>query len=274
MIGPATIYRGDVVHKRLRPVPHALTYHVFSLLLDVDRIDEVARTHRWFSRNKFNLLSFYDRDHGPRCDTAIGDHARTLLQQHGFATANVRILLLSYPRVFGYVFNPLSVYYVFDAGDALVALIYEVNNTFGERKSHVVAAGDGDVGVYAQTGRKQLFVSPFASGEGSYGFRVRAPAENEALVLGVNYRDSEGPLIKTHFRANGVPMTDSHVLVAVAAMPLMTVKVMAAIHWEAAKIWWKGVPLARRHRSPKFSVASADDAAPASTTPSPPRATT
>jgi uncharacterized protein len=272
MIGPATLYRGDVVHKRLRPVPHALSYRVFSLLLDVDRIDEVAAGNRWFSRNRFNLVSFYDRDHGPGEAAPIGDHARRLLADHGFATSGVRILLLAYPRMFGYAFNPLSVYYALDGTGALLALIYEVNNTFGERKSHVIAAGDTRDGVYAQAGQKQLFVSPFAVGRGAYGFRVTRPSIAEPLVLAVNYRDPDGPLIKTHFRANGVPMGEGNLLAALAAYPLMTLKVMAGIHWEAAKIWAKGNPLARRHRSPKYSIATVDGEAGSIVRPGTPRA--
>jgi uncharacterized protein len=258
MIGPAILYRGDVIHKRLRPVPHVLKYQVFSLLLDVDRIDEVAAGNRWFSRNAFNVVSFYDCDHGRGEKAPIGDHARRLLVDHGFAPEDLRILVLAYPRMFGYAFNPLSVYYALDGCGTLVAMIYEVNNTFGERKSHVIRAGEARDGVYAQSGRKELFVSPFAVGRGHYGFRVTKPTVGEPLILGVNYRDPDGPLIKTHFRAAGASLSERSLLAAVAAYPFMTLKVIAGIHWEAAKIWAKGIPLVRRHRSPKFSIATLD----------------
>jgi uncharacterized protein len=119
MIAPATIYTGTVVHKRIRPKTHALSYGVYSLLLDVDRLDDIAKVTRLFSVNRFNILSFYDRDHGPGDGTPAATHARDILNLAGFDAANLRILLLSYPRVLGYVFNPLSVYFALDQTVAL-----------------------------------------------------------------------------------------------------------------------------------------------------------
>ena len=193
MNDPGRVYTGNVVHKRIRPRPHALSYRVFSLLLDVDKIDELAGALRTFSRNRFNLLSFHDRDHGSGDGTPAGVQARSVLAKAGIGLEGGRILLLAYPRVLGYVFNPLSVYYAFAAGGELVALIYEVNNTFGERRSYVVRAGDCQGRVHAQSAKKQMYVSPFASGSGRYGFRVTVPGET--LLVGVQLHDEDGPLI-------------------------------------------------------------------------------
>lgn len=248
------VYTGTVVHKRLRPKPHALAYEVFSLLLDADAIDDLAATNRLFSRNKFNFLSFYDRDHGAGDGTPVGDHARAVLSASGF-TADGQILLLAYPRVFGYVFNPIAVYYAFRRDGELDALIYEVSNTFGERKSYVVAAGAARQGAHAQSCPKELFVSPFASSHGRYGFRVTLPAEE--LLVGVNLRDGDGPLIKTHFRGRALPFSDGVFARLMLRYPLLTLKVTGAIHLEAAKLWLKGVPLVRGHRSPRYSISAA-----------------
>ncbi|MGQ0457583.1 MAG: DUF1365 domain-containing protein [Hyphomicrobium sp.] len=249
----AAIYAGRVVHKRLRPKQHALDYGVFALLLDVDQIDEAARRCRLFSRNRFNLVSFYDRDHGAGDGATAGEVARRSLQSAGRPHHGRRIRLLTYPRILGYVFNPLSVYFVSAPDGALESLVYEVSNTFGERKSYVLAAGDvRDGGVFAQACAKEMFVSPFASGRGAYGFRVIDPAER-ALVA-VLLSDADGALIKTHFRAAREDLSDRQLLRHVARYPLLTLKVIAAIHYEAMKLWLKGVPLATRHASPRYST--------------------
>ncbi len=253
---PARLYIGDVVHKRLRPRPHALSYRVFSLLLDVDRIDEAAASCRLFARNRFAPVSFYDADHGPGEPGPIGAHARGILADAGFGPEAVRrIELLSYPRIFGYVFNPLSVYFAYDAADRLTALVYEVNNTFSERIAYVVPAGSPEAGVYAQSCAKEMFVSPFASGAGRYGFRVAPPGDR--VLVAVSFRDADGPLLKTHFKAEARPLDDMQLARQLVRRPLMTMSVMAAIHYEALKLWLKGVPLVRGHVSPRYSVSHA-----------------
>ncbi|MBR2534902.1 MAG: DUF1365 domain-containing protein [Hyphomicrobium sp.] len=253
MISDAAIYAGHVVHKRLRPKPHTLRYRVFSVLVDIEEIDALAARLRLFSRNRFNLFSLYDRDHGPGDGTDLIDIARTCLKNAQRPHENRRILLLCYPRILGYVFNPLSVYYVYAPDGALETLIYEVNNTFGERTSYVVAAGDVAAGgVYAQACAKRMYVSPFANGRGGYAFRITEP-DGTALVA-VMLSDTGGPLIKTHFRAAREDMTDRRLAGLLARYPLLTLKVIAAIHYEALKLWLKGVPLTDRHKSPRYST--------------------
>lgn len=267
---PAHICHGVVVHKRLRPKPHSMHYRVFSLLLDVDRIDEVARQTRFFARNRFAPVSFYDRDHGAGDGENVAHHARDVLRQAGLADGVTRILLLTYPRVFGYVFNPLSVYFAFNQTGELTALVYEVSNTFKERMSYVVPAGKpAQVAsspaadetpsrrVYAQTCAKSLFVSPFAAQDGQYGFHVTHPDDD--ILVGVNFRDQAGPLIKTHFKAHAVEMTSATLMTALLRRPALTFKVITAIHYEAAKLFFKGVPLVRGRSSPRFSVRYAED---------------
>lgn len=250
------IYEGVVVHKRLRPKPHALTYKVFSLLLDADRIGEACGGVRLLSHNARNVLSFYDRDHGAGDGVPVGVHARQLFAGAGIAMDGAsRILLLAYPRVLGYVFNPLSVFYALDGSGRLQALIYEVNNTFGERTSYVVRAGEPAGQVYYHSAAKQMSVSPFAEGSGRYAFHVTAPGAD--LLLGVSFRDDEGPLIKTHFKGRGLALTDRTLAGLLLRLPFLTFKVMGAIHLEALKLWWKGVPLTTRQPSPAYSVSNA-----------------
>lgn len=249
----ALIFAGRVVHKRLRPKRHGLSYRVFTLLLDVDQLDAVAKRCRLFSRNQFNIFSFHDKDHGPGDGTSIKDVARLSLANAGRPYDGRRILLLTYPRLFGYVFTPLSVFYVYAPDGKLETLIYEVNNTFGERTSYVVAAGViAAGGVYAQACAKEMYVSPFASGRGGYKFRVIEPGRE--AVVAVLLSDADGALIKTHFRGASEPLDDRALAGLVFRYPLFTLKVIAAIHYEALKLWLKGVPLSDRHVSPAYST--------------------
>ncbi len=253
----SAIWVGTVVHKRLRPKQHSLRYSVFSLLLDVDRIDETARGCRLFSRNRWNAISFFDVDHGPPGTSDVAAHARALFNDGGIELgADTRILLLSYPRVLGYVFNPLSVYFAVDRDGDIAGLIYEVNNTWGERHSYVVPAGKPRNGVYAHEVTKHMFVSPFIEEKGHYTFRVSAAADE--LVVAVMVHDREGPLLKTYFKARAKSFGDRALSTLLLRFPLMTMKVTAGIHLEALRLWLKGVPLVSGHSGPKFSVTNVE----------------
>ncbi len=253
----SAIYAGQVVHKRLRPKLHALNYRVFTLLLDVDAIDATTQRLWLLSRNRFNVFSLYDRDHGSGDGACVGTIARRCLDDAGRPSQNRQILLLTYPRLLGYVFNPLSVFYVIAPDGRFESVIYEVSNTFGERKSYVLAVGDNHDGVYAQACAKEMYVSPFTEFKGEYAFRVTEPARHSQpgheAVVAVLLRDGDGALIKTHFRGTERPLTDASLARVALAYPLMTLKIMAAIHYEALRLWLKGIPLTTRQTSPKFS---------------------
>lgn len=249
----SAICSGEVIHVRLRPRNHRLRYRVFSLLLDVDDIDGAASRMRLFSRNRFNLVSFHDRDHGAATGIPVGDHARTVFREAGLEAATHRVLLLAYPRILGYVFNPLVIYFGYDGAGALAGVIYEVNNTVGERTSYVIAAGEPTGGVYAHGCEKSMYVSPFTPAAARYAFRLRAtPTEILAAVL---VSDGDGALLRTHFKGKPTALDDRALGAAICRHPLLTFKVIAAIHWEALRLFLKGVPVVRRHRSPRFTIA-------------------
>ena len=249
------LYPGIVSHKRLRPKPHALAYGVFSMLVDLDRLGDLDRRLRLFSTNRWNLYSFHDRDHGPGDGALVAGHYRAALTRAGFDVTGGRLLMLCYPRVLGFVFNPISVVYAYDRDGRHVAMVYEVNNTFGERKSYVIAVEEPAAQVHAQGCAKEMSVSPFTASSGEYGFRVTAPGDD--LVVAVTLRDAAGPILKTMFKGRRAPMTDRRLAWFALAYPLLTLKVVAAINLEAAKLWWKGIPVVRRHRSPRYSVSVA-----------------
>jgi hypothetical protein len=254
MMRPSTaVYAGHVVHQRVAPRRHRFRYRVFALALDVDEIDQTAAKLRLFSRNSANIVSFHDRDHGPGDGVAVGDHARRLLAGAGLAAAGARITLLCYPRILGYVFNPLSVYFCRCADDSIGAVIYEVTNTFRERVSYVIPVRASPGELLTHVCRKTIYVSPFTRAEGRYGFHVRM-AESD-VVIGVDFRDAQGPVLNTHFRGVRFELNDRTLAAMLARHPLMTFKVISAIHLEAARIWLKGVSPVRRHVSPAYSVA-------------------
>lgn len=233
----AALYHGVVTHRRFKPVEHRLAYRVFSLLVDLDRLDALDGGLRLFSRNRFNLFSLFDRDHGDG-SSDLAAHVRALLRERGFCGSG-RILLLCYPRILGYVFNPLSVFYCHDADNRLEAILYEVRNTFGGKHSYLIAAGDED--IVRQQAKKSFHVSPFIDMDATYRFRLTRPGER--LTLSIRESDAEGPLLDAVFAGKAEAVSDHALLAAFFRYPLMTLKVIVAIHFEAAKLFVKGMRL-------------------------------
>lgn len=249
----ARLYHGAVTHRRLKPVGHAFAYRVFSMLIDIDRIDEIAEKSRWFSRNRFNLFSFHDADHAFSQEDAVSPGVRTTLRSHGYR-GDGRILLLCYPRILGYVFNPLSIFYCHDARGRLEAVLYEVRNTFGGRHSYLIPAED-DAEVIRQSADKRLHVSPFMDMDHQYAFRLSRPGET--LSVFIHQTDREGAIFNAAFAGRAEAMTDAALLKAFFRYPLMTVKIIAAIHFEAGRLFLKGMRLKGRGADPAEPVSAA-----------------
>lgn len=242
---------GTVMHQRLQPLRHRLQYRVWSLLLDLDELPTLPQRLRWFSIGRFNLFSLDPRDHGSG-DGDLRGHVEAQLRAAGLQ-GSARIVLMTMPRVLGYAFNPLSVYFCHDADERLRAILYEVNNTFGERHSYLIEvdpAQAGGLGVTQQCG-KVMHVSPFLSRDLLYRFRVDAPSpDRAALSLGVSVHDAAAPhaaVLNARLDARRAPLTDTALLRVFFSHPLLTLKVIGAIHWEALRLWLKG---ARFHPKP------------------------
>lgn len=243
----SVIYVGRVGHQRHRPRAHRLDYRVFSLLLDLDELPELGRRLRLFAHNGSGLFSLRDRDHGPGDGSPLGPYVRGLLARAGVHDADGPIRLLCYPRVLGFVFNPLSVYYCHRTDGSLRALIYEVNNTFGERHSYVIPVVEDGPRV-RQTVRKAFYVSPFLPMDCEYEFRLRPPGEHLSLAI---HETHEGePILDAWFTGKRRPLSDVTLVRAALSIPLLTLKVLAGIHWEAFKLWRKGIPLFRHAPTP------------------------
>jgi DUF1365 family protein len=254
--GASALYRGEVMHRRSRPKVHRFSYRVFWLLLDLDEVEGLDRRMRLFSRNRFNLLSFHDSDHGDGSAAALRLQIEARLERAGIDIGAGPVRLLTMPRVLGYVFNPISLFYCHHADGRLAALVYEVTNTFGARHAYVVPVPQADqaAGQIAHGAAKALYVSPFMGMEMVYAFRGHVPAER--LDLTITGWDAEGLLITAAMSAARQPMEDRDLLAAAIALPLLTLKVVTAIHWQALRLWLKGVKLTRPPTSARETLAA------------------
>lgn len=246
------LYAGDVMHRRVRPRPHRLSYRVLSFLIDLDETDTLAGRLRLFSRNRFNLFSFHDRDHGDGTGIDLKGQVEAHLRAGGVTPDGGAIRLMCMPRVLGFTFNPLSVYFCHDRTGRLVATLYEVSNTFGERHSYLMRAEPGDDAVVRQQAPKRFFVSPFMGMSHTYGFRLRPPDARYRLAITVS--DARGAVLTAVHVAERRPISDGALARAFLSFPLVTLKVVAGIYWEAAKIWVKGMPLYRKPSPPADAV--------------------
>jgi uncharacterized protein len=234
------IYIGTVTHKRLRPIAHELNYGVASFLVDVD--DLATGKLLWpLSHNRFNVFSIHDADHGDAgAGRTIRDFAWGRVADAGLKTEVRRILMLCYPRILGYAFNPLTTYFALDGEGRTRLVLYEVHNTFGGR--HIYASDPvPPAGLAWHVTEKVFRVSPFNDVEGSY--RLRATEPLDELALGVALSTAEGPLLKAYFRGQRLEFTAATMLRVFARWPFQSLKVIGGIHWEALKLWLKGLNL-------------------------------
>ena len=253
----SAIYAGSVMHRRFRPVTHSLHYRMFTMLLDLDEVPRLDSALRWFSRGRANLMSWRPEDHLSGGSDLRGE-VDGILATAGLDPTGGSVRLLAMPRILGFTFNPICVYLCHRASGALQAVVYEVNNTFGDRHSYLFPVGwaPGASSSLRHGCAKVLHVSPFNDMDLHYDFRLRPPGASFGLRIDVT--DRAGPLMVAAERLRRRPLTDLEILRGIVEFPLHTLKVVGGIHLEALKLWRKGLGIRRRPSPPRDAVTFGD----------------
>ena len=243
----SSIYNGTVIHKRFKPKIHYFKYKVFSLLIDLSDLENLSKKIKFFSYNKFNLVSFYEKDHGNRDGSSLISWVKKNLEDNNINSENVKIKLFCYPRILGYVFNPLSVFYIYDESEKLVCILYEVKNTFGEQHTYIFKV-DNDQNLYQHNCSKKFHVSPFIEMNCKYFFRLLKPGEKISVIID-QYQTDEKILYASQ-DGQRVDFNTKELIKSYFKHPLMTFKIISAIHFEAFKLWVKGIKFIKK----KFKI--------------------
>ena len=251
MIKDSAIYIGNVIHKRFKPKIHFFKYKVFSILLDISEIDILDKSLKIFSYNKFNIVSFYDADHGPRDGTSIKEWVIKNLNYNRINTENIKIKLLCYPRIFGYVFNPLSVFFIYNKNSELISILYEVKNTFGEQHTYVFKTKENE-NYIKHTCKKKFHVSPFIEMDCTYFFKILKPSEKISVII--DQYDEEGKLLYASQDGDRIEFNNKNLVLSYLRHPLMTFKIIVAIHFEAFKLWTKGIKFVKKRLKIKNNI--------------------
>ncbi len=237
------IYSGSVIHKRFKPKENFFKYKVFSLFLDLSELNELDDKLNFFSLNKFNLISFYEVDHGNRDGSSLLDWVKNNLSNNNVSTVNIRVKLLCYPRILGYVFNPLSVFFVYDQNENLISILYEVKNTFGEQHTYFFKVENQNKLIQNNCSKK-FHVSPFIEMNCNYYFKILNPAQKLSVII--DQYDQKGKILFASQDGERSDLTSKNLMKSYLKHPLMTFKIISAIHFEAFKLWMKGIKFIKK----------------------------
>ena len=238
-----SFYKGSVTHRRHSKVSHKLRYRIAYILLDLDRLDEAGSASRFLGVERAGLLSFRARDHGDGNTNDLATWVRSYLRRQDVDEDAARIELMALPRMFGFVFNPIAVYFIYDREDNLHHILYQVTSTFSQRHFYLCRAEQAGP-VISQTSDKRLYVSPFFDVEGNYHFKVQPPADRFALTIRYDHATGEKALTAC-LAGLRTPVSSWETIKVLIGFPLMTIGVVVGIHWHALKLWLKGA----RYRS-------------------------
>ena len=236
------IYNGVVTHQRFKPVKHTLKYKTFSLLIDLDELELLRNKISIFSLNEFNVFSFYNKDHGLRDGSFLKDWVIENLRKFNISSQITKVKLLCYPRIFGYVFNPLSIFYCYEK-ENLRAIFYEVKNTFNEQHTYIFKVTK-DSNLIQNNCSKKFHVSPFIEMNCNYFFRLLKPGNKISVII--DQYDSEDKILYASQDGFRSDFNTKHLIKSYLKHPIMTFKIILAIHFEAFKLWAKGIKFIKK----------------------------
>ena len=239
----SAIYNGQVIHKRFKPKVHYFRYNVFSLLIDLSELETIDKKISFFSLNKFNLISFYEKDHGERDGSSLINWVNKNLEKNNIPIQDIKIKILCYPRILGFVFNPLSVFYVYNLQNKLISILYEVKNTFGEQHTYIFKITK-DENLVQNKCAKKFHVSPFIEMDCNYFFRLLKPGDKISVII--DQYDKEDKILFASQDGIRTEFNSKELIKSYLKHPLMTFKIIIAIHYEAFKLWLKGIKFIKK----------------------------
>lgn len=258
MANSLRIYKGRVFHQRHGRLRHRLIYDVFSICLPLSEAKEISQKTPLFSFNHFNLFSLYEKDHMDAGYESLSMFVKDMLLRGGILKADEdlpqKIEILAYPRFFGRAFNPLTVFFCYDSSDHLMAILYQVRNTFGERHHYGFRITPEEKNLHKHSCDKRFYVSPFIEMDCSYHFSITPPSQTIAITIRQTQNDSL--LLTASFKGKRVAATKASILRLALAYGQAGWKILAAIHWEALKLWLKGAVYQKRPKPPLEPIAS------------------
>lgn len=249
------LYKATVMHKRLSPKTHYFQYDIFLFYLNLDELDRLHRKLWWMSRNRFNIFNFRDKDHlqlpreAPDQSRNIRQHLTTYLAANGVSIGTGRIMVLTNLCTLGYQFNPVSFYYCYDEQERPLCAVVEVCNTFGEMKPYFLGTGQLKNQRFELDTPKEFYVSPFMALDTRFRFNLSLPGET--LNVHINDYDKDGNILfLSGLKGRRKSLTDAHLLYFFFSFPLITLKVIALIHWQAFLLWTRRLSFIRKADNP------------------------
>ncbi len=246
------LYTGSVYHERHHPFTHRFRYRVFMVWLDIDRLEILDRTLRFFSFGKWNVIGISNHDHAARDGSAIRPWIEQAAHRKQIDLTGGRIFMLAFPRLWGYVFNPLTIYFCYGADGALKAILYQVKNTFGEQHSYLLPVTREKGEKITQQCAKAFHVSPFIGMDCTYKFRLYEPGER--LDIAIHQFTPDGKILTATWQGIRRDLTDRMIVKTVLRFPMMTIKIIAGIHREAFSLWRKGATYHKKPPAPPHDV--------------------